>query len=716
MIPQYIFTIDNGNGLGQYVAHPVWKDDLSLNYAYESNQYFRRAQLSGDLTFVGQDYDYIIGTDFGATFSLEVQVSYAAGSWQIFWEGEFHITDCTINVDDRSVKVKPSVKDKYSKILSGLDKEYDLIKLKPEIQPVTTTRRPMIQVYVPGDPVVTCYLSGMSWEQDAQETDDIWELVGTYRFAVIGWFFEVTVLNPPIQTLTNTFVWEGEKYGNDALLNNGQGAYKVRFLGFSGGESCEVRVVSANDLDTTLWYYEGETKDGVTLTSQRQGVADLTANLMVAPILARLCLANKTYRGADTYPIPQDDIVPYNRNFRYCVPLTVSDSVIMSNGGSEQPTEWGVRPDGKYYQMPAASTPVIRYMPVARSLWGYASAWLSVTSTLEQMEVDGRKETYLRDAFTLEAVIMALLKEIDPEITFYASQVYSRFLFGQNPLMQIGWGRLVMTPKSNILVAEYTQPARKAPITLGKVLNMLRDVCGCYWYLNDSKQLIIEHISWFKNGGSYSGTQAIGIDITVAENTRNGKMLSFGTNEFSYDKLEMPERYEYQWADDTTDAFKGSAIDVLSSYVEQGKVEEVNIDGFNADLDYMMLNPSGVSEDGFALMCCSYTNGQYRTQIDHAYYTNQKIQNWQLSMQWLQEVFLISDMPSWQIMVNGRERTALGIQRKKTQKVNIPVGHITPNMQTLIRTGIGVGEIKDMDIRLTSRTAKTTIVYDTTEQ
>lgn len=715
MIPQYIFSIDNGDGTGQHIVHPVWKDDLSLNYAYENNQYFRRAQLSGSLVFVGQDYDYITGTAFGATFSLEIQVSYSAGSWQEFWNGEFYITDCTVNMDDRSVTVKPNVRDKYSKILAGLDKEYDLIKLKPEIQSVTTIRRPMIQVYVPGDPMVTCYLSGMSWEQNATETDNVFDLANNNHFAIIGWFIEVTILNPPYQTMTNSFVWNGERYGdNEVLLTNGQDVYKIRFIGYQ--VSCILRVVAANDLETVLWYYEGDTTTGVTLASQRQGVSDLRADIKVSPILGRLCLANNTFQGADAYPIPQDDIVPYNRNYKYCVPLIIADSVIMSYDSSEQPTEWGRRPDGKYYQQPTITSPVINYMPVARSLWGNSSSWLAMTSVLEQLEVSGRKETLLRDAFTLEAVIMALLNEIDPEITFYSSQVYSRFLYGQNPLMQTGWGRLVMTPKSNVLVAEYTQPARKAPITLGKVLNMLRDVCGCYWYLNDSKQLIVEHISWFKNGGSYSGTQAVGIDITVAENTRNGKMLSFGTNEYSYDKLEMPERYQYSWADDTTDAFKGSAISVLSSYVEKGKIEEVTVDGFNADLDYMMLNPTGVSEDGFALMCCSYTNGQYRTQIDHAYYTTQKIQNWQLSMQWLQEVFLISDMPSWQIEVNGRQRTALGIQRKKQQKVNIPLGHITPNMQTLVRTGVGVGEIKDMNIRLTSRTAKTTVIYDTTQQ
>jgi hypothetical protein len=90
------------------------------------------------------------------------------------------------------------------------------------------------------------------------------------------------------------------------------------------------------------------------------------------------------------------------------------------------------------------------------------------------------------------------------------------------------------------------------------------------------------------------------------------------------------------------------------------------------------------------------------------------MQNWQLSMMKLQPDFLISDMPSWNIKVNGAQTTAKGIQRKKEQKIDIPVGSDEPNLQLLVQTGIGVGEIKTMSIRLTSRMANTTLRYDTT--
>ena len=118
-------------------------------------------------------------------------------------------------------------------------------------------------------------------------------------------------------------------------------------------------------------------------------------------------------------------------------------------------------------------------------------------------------------------------------------------------------------------------------------------------------------------------------------------------------------------------------------------------------------------------MCCSVTDGVYKTTIDEMVVSGvqtAKMQNGRLAFVALQPMFLISDMPSWNIKVNGAQTTAKGIQRKKQQQLEIPIGSVEPNMQLLVQTGIGVGEIKTMSIRLTSRMAKTTLVYDTTQQ
>jgi hypothetical protein len=175
----------------------------------------------------------------------------------------------------------------------------------------------------------------------------------------------------------------------------------------------------------------------------------------------------------------------------------------------------------------------------------------------------------------------------------------------------------------------------------------------------------------------------------------------------------MPERYEYKWMDDTTYTFKGDAIEVLSPFVQEGKIEEVNIDGFNADVDYMMLNPSNVSEDGFALLNCTIVSGVWKTLVASVGGWNQ-VQNWQLAMPVLQPNFLISDMPAWNIKVNGTARIAQNIQRKRKQKVDYPCGEsFVPDLMKMVKTGLGNGEIEKLSLKLTSRMATINVRFTT---
>jgi hypothetical protein len=211
------------------------------------------------------------------------------------------------------------------------------------------------------------------------------------------------------------------------------------------------------------------------------------------------------------------------------------------------------------------------------------------------------------------------------------------------------------------------------------------------------------------------------VDVNELINTRNGHSWVKGTSTYNFDKIDMAERYEYAWADETTTPFKGKAIEVLSPFVQQGKIEEINIAKFNGDIDYIMLNPSDVSEEGFALMCCSVSGSTYtvtNAQINVSADTKVQIQNNLLAMAFLQPNFLISDMPAYSIKVNGSETTAKGIQRKKKQQISVPAfGSGGDGLMTqLIQTAIGKGEVERASINLSSRMIKYTLRYDTEEQ
>ena len=52
------------DGQNNRLCHPVYKQDLAVEWAFESQQYFRRANLSGQLVFVGADFDWIMSKDF----------------------------------------------------------------------------------------------------------------------------------------------------------------------------------------------------------------------------------------------------------------------------------------------------------------------------------------------------------------------------------------------------------------------------------------------------------------------------------------------------------------------------------------------------------------------------------------------------------------------------------------------------------------------------
>lgn len=736
----YRFFIRLGESGQQQAVNPVWKDDMALEYQKESGQQFYRAELSTSMDFIGADYTLITGAAFDTAFFLDIERSAnEGGTWIAYWTGRFYMTDCTVDVDNARVTVKPSVYDRYNRILEGMENEYDLIKLTPAITPVTVIRRPVLQVYTLGENVITNVLNTMSWEQDCNMIDSRNELADLH-FGEVGAVEELrfnSQITGLLQPFTGSYTGHGNDVGEWLAYTNSEGVYQIKYFQELSYDQQQPQItfftnglriygVSDNVLyweftqqKVSYWYseyYFDDIPDPVAFTDVASGQGDVTAGLTQTDVFARLVMAVDMYQGQRCYDIPANDIVSTNRNFRYCIPYSYTNVLVQTLSSQSAPTEWGINPNGYYYVKPSPSG-ALTSVPVGRSHWGLSSTWVKVDSEQTRLEIAGRKETEIRDTFSLEGVISALLGQVDPSLSFGASGTYSEFLYGNRPnwLWSSGsFGRLFMTPKSNILVAEYTMPARKAMVTLKNVLDMLRISCGLYWYIDNNNHLRIEHLSWFLFGGSYSGSMSVGIDLTSLIN-RNGKKWSWGVNKYKFDKMDMAERYQFGWMDDSTDVFKGMPIEVLSGFVTKGKIEEQMVGAFNSDVDYMMTDPSNVSQDGFALLNCVQSSGKWKTEIstmwvDNQYYT---IQNWQMAFMILQPRLLLYDMPARNIRVNGQDVQADGVQRKKMQDVTIPLPVQDPSMNLLVRTGIGYGTVKKMSIRLTSRMAKTTLAFAT---
>ena len=603
------------------IAYPVYKDDLAKDFEKESNQEFFRAKLSGNLSFVGPDYDWIVGRAFDFQFVITVFISYNAGqTWTEYWRGTFWKTDCDFDDDAKTVSVKPTVWDQYNDVLAGMDKEYNLIELAPEIVPVKADKRPMVQVYVPGQSVVGCFLSGMWWEQEAEPESDETKLVNDFHFSLNKVMTVADVSGSMSPQLPTAFskVFAGDARFNPQTQQTTEftaSGYKLVYLyaAGSGGSVYRWTIVRVSD-DTALWQYVINNQfppsyfTQITLTpiSGSGATGNVTLNIRDLAVYSRFVCDTPTIvvggSTLNTSEIPADDIVENNRNYHYVIGYYFPDTIIFSTVLVSTPTQWGLYQPGQYYFNPA-DNPIAglgEAFPVARNAWGRVSIWF-VFSLLDWIvESSARQPFTIRHAYPLSSVISVLLAKIAPEITHAGTTDYSQFLYGQN---LIGITQtLLITPKSNLVTAGYDQPAQKAPITLKNVLDMLRDCFRCYWFIDEQNRFRVEHIQYFRNGGSYSGSPVVGIDLTTQKVPRNGKEWAFARNQYKFDKPEMAARYQFGWMDDVTQLFEGFPIDIISKYVNPDNIEQIDISKFTSDIDYILLNPSTISKDGFVLL------------------------------------------------------------------------------------------------------------------
>lgn len=618
MNPIYRFQLSAGNDTRQ--AFPVYKDDLAIDYALEQNQEFYRGKLSGKLTFQKDDYLFILSKAFDTQFDVVISISYDGGqTWAVYWSGQFWKTDCQFNEDDQTAIVTPNVNDRYNAVLAGMDKEYNLIDLAPVIQPVKLDKRPMIQVYVPGQTVIGCFLSGMWWEQECEsvlETDTV-EIEGRtypaleykYHFAKNKTQRVVDVLEKGSLDIPDVFTGEAVVQTNAYEFT--KGAYKFKYV--VGSDVFSWQIVRISD-DTILWFVNQSTVPAIPyeLTLGPNTDAGVSGNVKIyihdISVYARYVTDVEQAFGMNTYPIPGDDIVENNRNYSRVIDYYFPNTIWVSDSLTTTPTKWGIYQPGLYYD--AGISPSLGYgdvYPIARAAWSRISFWFIFDVYDWDAEQYWRKEYTLKDAFPIWSVISVLLAKVAPGITHDGTSNYSQFLYDTNPITDIDQ-RLFITPKSNVIASGYDQPAQKAPITLKRVTDMLRDCFRCYWFIDEQNRFRIEHISYFMRGGTYTGQPVVGIDLTQHIVTRNGKPWSYARNQYKFDKPEMAARYQFGWMDDVTELFDGYPIDIISKYVNPDNIEQIDVSQFTSDVDYILLNPGAVSKDGFVLLGATKKN------------------------------------------------------------------------------------------------------------
>jgi len=610
MNPIYKFIFDDdGTDLAVF---PTYGSNNAMSFEKEGGQEFFRRKLSGQLKFTGPDYAYIVAQAFDHEFKMQMQISYDRGqTWTPYWKGKFYKTDCEFNDDDKVVTVTPTTDDDYNAVIVGLEKEFDLISLAPEIVPVKMDKRPMIQVYIPGQSSIGCFLSGMWWEQECTPESNESALVNDFFFALADSERVIDVSQTGAPTIPVSF--SGTKPGTESDTQDFvTGAYKFHFerIVQSGGSANYWQIIRVSD-NQVMWQYAQTNVPApsapplsITLQPVSGSGATGTVDLYIHDInvYSRYVCDVDSIAGVQTNELPANDIVENNRNYSRVIGYVFPDTIFFSSRTTSTPTEWGLYQPGEYYEKPYIPG-ISDFFPIARNSWGAVSVWFSFYAFDWSIEQEARAEFTLRDAYPIASVISVLLGQIAPDITHEDSTNYSRFLYAENdPLTGVSH-HLFITPKSNLVNAGYDQPAQKAPIKLADVLNMLRDCYRCYWFIDEEKRFRIEHVEFFRRGGSYSYLPSVGIDLTAMLNPRNGKPWSFDTTKYKFEKPAMASRYQFGWMDGVTKQFDGSPIDILSGYVDPNKIEQISVGNFTSDVDYILLNPSAVSKDGFALLC-----------------------------------------------------------------------------------------------------------------
>ena len=712
-------------------VHPVFGDDIKINISREENQIFKREKIEGTFKFVGNEFDLIYQCSIFTKFTLEIyREDVFVGS------ANFIRTDCEFNLDDKICSVKLTTKDIYEKILNGYENKYNLVKLAPQRESVTMTKRAVLQFYVRGENVVTNVVGGVHYEQSCKEVYNASDLKDIYHF---GGYLPLSYIDinnlidatAPLDIYGRYFI-DTSTVGGSAIIYRNERNSNCRIQLTDLVTGCVLTLIDSTSNTTLASVSIPSTQSGsqditfVKAGSSGGNYASGTFNSdgdLYCRVLLPKSFDNSYQRSMD------DDITDYDSNYPYVSSVAVdrfAPKMKMVVNKSTTPTEWGIDSNGAYFLYPTlnadqqkkGSSPI----PIGQSHWERMSSWLLSDDDVNDL-VDDFDDTFvLKDSYPIWSAIAVLLNEIDDTITFEGTQDYSMFLYLSGTNLHIysydfpsHRNALHITPISNIKKTFYEQAAQRGEISLKQILDMLRNVYNCYWFIDSEKRLRIEHIVYFKNGNSYTSEKPTpSIDVTIKKNLPTGESWGFAQNTVEYETGKCPARYEFKWGDNCTYPFVGEPIDVKDIYLDASQKESVGIENFLADIDYIVSNPSGVSDDLFAVFEVNKSTKKVDildVRLNDAS-PKYKVQNPYLSMIVAEQYYYPFDLSGWKAYAGKYELDVYKTKGIKKQTLSCPLSLAEMRSIGVIRTELGNGIIDKLDAEINTLYAKNTIYYE----
>lgn len=742
-------------GTAAYVdCFPRWGSGTSIIEESGKDEMYFIPRLNAKLFFQKSDFDSIMAAPFGTEFLVDLQMI-VNDVWVSQDISRFYHTDCEIDLDNKTLEVSPATFTAYDKIIEGMNNEYNLIELAPATVSVNYVRQATFQIYLPGADYISSFLDGVWFEEPvtpfATTPDPGIAGTDTNHLAMLndyGFGLGTGYANPT----DGLFNWARVVIPGDTIDPDVSGVYKAQFYEADGRPRLTDNVLTSyiredgiyaivNDatpppgqirqyirrvsdnvivytspLQTSPWSPFGQPPHSSPNQVFTSATTPDTCEAYLFMPYIRL-LTNETTVGGDaTILLPTDNQFP-NGAFLRALPIDTLN-LEFSAESSTTPTRWGKVSDtaiyfaGEYFVKPTMAETL---MPVGSTTWTAASAWFWLDTALRDLQQAASEAITIRHAYKLADVISVILAEIGSTATHGDGTAYSDFLYAASNLIRGSRLVPVITPKSNVLIGEYDQPAQKAPIRLSEVLQLLRHFHNAFWYIDSSDRFVIEHRYFFDNGKTYSATPIVGADLTTVLEPRTGLAWGYRTSKYKYEKSDLPERLEFSWMDKVSQPFDGYPIQVLSNYVKKGLIDQKQITKFTSDIDFFNVAASDISNDGFVFFCCEEVLGELNVPFlditiatDEAY----RLQNGYASMIYGHATYHKYGLPATSVNLNREDITALSTIRTKTQELAIALGsEIDP--YELITSGLGTGRVAKIEKNLSAKDLKVTLKLDT---
>ena len=624
----------------QRECSPLYGDDLSVAINMEAGQWYRKRKLESKLTFVRGDYGWIMARPFDGTFRLSIQSSTDGGAtWQNYLEGTFSRANLEIDEDNQSVMLDGlNEGGEYNVIENGKDEEYDLMKVIPDseakevqgqVHPALAMVDECSSLTVSSSDVYcnTPFRSGgynseteNYWAEDrnmagnprgylcaiiaeAKISEGVYEgtYCGTVVYATLSKEWEDNVGRRYVVTMTSVAGYlyneSRNKYLGMGLWHNDDIHSRNAYVRFTLNDSIYA-TQQINDMYVDNPYYSPLGY------SVNNGAIEIKLHYIYSTLLLGLPVVPFVY-GTNFL-----ETSPYYKSYKKFTDDT-NLTIMPSVRTVEQPNGYRLVPgtgeQGTVPQYYAPPTDDDSWIPLAEDNWDYASMWYKIVPTVGNGLLDPSKIGTFRwsRCWTLGTCIKWLLKKItNNKVVFDESVSGSEFLYSvKNPVTQGEPFEYLFTQKSNVMrPSNGGESAARCIVRLDWFLDFLRNALNCYWWLEERNggtyAFRVEHVEWFRRGGSYTGQMNAQFNLTEIKTLRNfirrgvaAKRLDDDLHKYSYEMSGMSEKYTFSWqGDGGSDDFKGNPMFFKAGWIEKGTSESHEVNNIFADLAWLMLN------------------------------------------------------------------------------------------------------------------------------